>query len=144
MSLPEPGIEPGTSSTEVRCVTSGLSSQLKVSIVVKLFYFFNAMGRNVNTLCRICVVHVVNKLLFFFCIILTCKDYISQFLIFTGVSFTAYISYMLHIRCKQVWPNDTDITSLNNANVITFKHDLKVIRVSTHFVDIDVILEWNK
>jgi len=42
------GKEPGTSCTQGGCVTSGPPSQLKVSIVVRLFNSFNAMGRIVN------------------------------------------------------------------------------------------------
>ena len=43
--LPEPGIEPGTSRIQSGCVTSELPSQQKVTIVVKLFNCFDAMGR---------------------------------------------------------------------------------------------------
>ena len=42
--LARSGIEPGTSRTPVRCVTTGSPRQLNVSIVVKLFYCFNTMG----------------------------------------------------------------------------------------------------
>jgi len=42
-----PGIEPGTSRTSVGCIISGPPNQQKISIVVKLFKCFNAMGRNV-------------------------------------------------------------------------------------------------
>jgi len=47
-SCPEPGIEPGTSRTQVRGLIYTPPSQLKVSIVVKPFNCFNAMGRNIN------------------------------------------------------------------------------------------------
>ena len=47
-SLSEQGIEPGTSRTPVGCGASGPPRQLKVSMVVKIFKCFNAMGRNVN------------------------------------------------------------------------------------------------
>jgi len=40
--------EPGTSCTQSGCVTSATPSQLRVSIVVKLFNCFDAMGQNVN------------------------------------------------------------------------------------------------
>jgi len=35
--LPEPGIEPGTSTSESGCVTTAPPSQLRISIVVNLF-----------------------------------------------------------------------------------------------------------
>jgi len=43
-SLPEPGIEPGTSSTAVWSVNSRLPRQMNVTIEVKLFNCFNVMG----------------------------------------------------------------------------------------------------
>jgi len=46
--LPEPEIEPGSSSTQSGSVTSAPTSQMRVSIVVKLFNCFDAIGRNVN------------------------------------------------------------------------------------------------
>jgi len=39
-------------------------SQLRVSIVVKLFNCFDAMGRNVNKQSRICGPHIINKFIF--------------------------------------------------------------------------------
>jgi len=59
-----------------------------LSIVVKLFNCFDAMGRNVNKQSRICGPHIFNKCIF--CNILTCmNNHIWQFLILTGVGFTA-------------------------------------------------------
>jgi len=46
--LPELGIEPGASCTQSGCVTTAPPSQLRVSIVNKLFNCFDTMGRNVN------------------------------------------------------------------------------------------------
>jgi len=43
-TLPVLGIKPGTSNTQSGCVTTVPLSQLKVSIVVKLFNCFDAMG----------------------------------------------------------------------------------------------------
>jgi len=43
--LSEPGIEPGTFCTQSGCVTTALPSQLRLSIVVKPFKCFNAMGQ---------------------------------------------------------------------------------------------------
>ena len=57
-------IEAGTSRAQVGCVTSGQTSQLKVTIVVKLFNCFNAMCRNVNKQSRICGPHIFNKVIF--------------------------------------------------------------------------------
>jgi len=62
--MPEPGIEPGTSCTESGCFTTAPPRQLRISIVVKLFYCFDAMGRNVNKQRRICGPHIFNKLTF--------------------------------------------------------------------------------
>jgi len=51
-------------------------------LVVKLFYCFDAMVRNVNKQSRICGTFSTNT----FCNILTCMDnFIQQFLILTGV-----------------------------------------------------------
>jgi len=46
--LLEPGIEPGTSCSQNGCVTTAPTSQLKVSIVVKLFNYFDAVGQNTD------------------------------------------------------------------------------------------------
>ena len=71
------------------CVTSAPPSQLRVSIVVKLFNRFDAIGRNLNKQSRICGTHFFNEFIFF-CNIFTCKDNcIWQFLKLTGVGFTA-------------------------------------------------------
>jgi len=43
-TLPEPGIEPGTSRTQSGCVTAAPPSELRVTIVVKLFNCFDAIG----------------------------------------------------------------------------------------------------
>jgi len=58
--LPEPGIETGTSCTQSRCDTTAPRSQLRVSIVVKPFNCFDAMGRNVIKHSRICGPHIFN------------------------------------------------------------------------------------
>ena len=63
-TLPEPGIEPGTSCTQSGCVTTAPPSQLRVSIVIKLFNCFDAMGQNVNKQSRICGPHIFNKFIF--------------------------------------------------------------------------------
>jgi len=44
----KPELEPGTSRTQSKCVTSAPPSQLRVTIVVKLFNCFDAMGWFVN------------------------------------------------------------------------------------------------
>ena len=46
--LAEPGIKTGTSRTQSGRVTSAPPSQLRITIVVKLFNCFNAMGRSVK------------------------------------------------------------------------------------------------
>jgi len=51
--FPDPGIEPGTSCTQSGCVTTAPPSQLRVSIVDRLFNCFDAMDRNVNKQSRI-------------------------------------------------------------------------------------------
>jgi len=48
LSLARAANESGTSRTPVACVTSGQPSQLRVSIVVKVFNCFKAIGRNVK------------------------------------------------------------------------------------------------
>jgi len=62
--MPDPGIEPGTACTQSGCVTTALPSQLTVSIVVKPFNCFNAMGRNVNKQSQICGPDIFNKCFF--------------------------------------------------------------------------------
>jgi len=85
----ELGIEPGISCTQSGCVTTAPPSQVRVSIVVKTFNFFDTMGRNVNKQSQICEPDIFNKYIFF-CIIFTCiNTYMWQFLIFTGVCFAA-------------------------------------------------------
>jgi len=58
-------IEPGTFRTQSGHVTSAPPppSQLRISIVVKLFNDFDAMGQNVNKQSRICGPHILNKLI---------------------------------------------------------------------------------
>jgi len=58
------GIEPGTSCTQSGYVTTRPPSQLRVSIVVKPFNFFDAMGRNVNKQSRFCWPDIFNKYIF--------------------------------------------------------------------------------
>ena len=62
--LPEPGIEPVTSCTKSGCVTTAPPSQLRVSIVVKPFNYFDAMGLNVNKQIQICGPDIFNKYIF--------------------------------------------------------------------------------
>jgi len=86
--LPEPGIEPGTSRNQSGYVTSAPPSQLRISIVVKLFNDFDAMGRNVNKQSRIYGPHFFNK---FICSVIFLHAWITVFcsFSFTGVCFTA-------------------------------------------------------
>jgi len=78
------------------CVTSAPRSQIRVTIVIKLFNCFDAMGRNVNKQSRIGGPHIFNKFIFF-CRIISCMDnHIWQFFIFAEVCFTAYI----WLKCK--------------------------------------------
>ena len=86
--LPEPGIEPETSRTQSGNVTSAPPSQLRISIVVKLFNDFDAMGRNLKKQSRICGPHILNK---FICSVIFLHAWITVFgsFAFTGVCFTA-------------------------------------------------------
>ena len=63
-TLARSGFEPGTSRSQSGCITTAPPSQLKVTIVVKLFKCFDAMGRNVNKQSRICRPHIFNKFIF--------------------------------------------------------------------------------
>ena len=93
--LPGPGIGHGTSCPQGGCVTTSPQSQLRISIVVKLFNCFDAMGRNVNKQNRMWATYF--QQIHFFCNILTCmNNFIWQFLIFTGVGFTA----LIWLECK--------------------------------------------
>jgi len=95
--LPEPGIEPGTSCTKSGCVTTAPPSQLRVSIVVKLFTCFDVMGRNVNKQCRICGPHIFNKL--FFSVILL-HTWIIIFDIFSYLrEYVSLFKYGENVRC---------------------------------------------
>ena len=60
-------------SLPVGCIPTGPPSQLQVSIVVKLFYYFNATGGNVNKQSQNCGSHLFNKIIFSRNI-LTCMD----------------------------------------------------------------------
>ena len=53
-----------TSCTQSGCVITAQPSQLSVSIVVKLFKCFDAMGRNVAKQSQICGPHIFNKFIF--------------------------------------------------------------------------------
>jgi len=55
--MPEPGFEPGNSGTQTDALPL---SQLRVTIVVKLYNCFDAIGRNVNKQGRICGPHIFN------------------------------------------------------------------------------------
>jgi len=119
-SLPEPRIEPWTFCTLVGCVTSGPRSQLKVSIVVKLFNCFNAMVRNINKKPK----HF-NKFIFS-CYILTYTDtYIWLFLIFTGYGSRFHCLNINNIR--QFWPKD----SMFNFEVVDSKRFMHSINAMT-------------
>jgi len=91
-SLPEPGLEPGTSRTPVRCVTSTCvctePRQQNASTEDKLCNCLIIMGRNVNNSNQNCGRHFFNYV-DFFCNIFCMNNYICQFLIFTEVGFTA-------------------------------------------------------
>jgi len=50
--------------TQSGCVTSAPPSQLRVTIVVKLFNCFNAIGQNVNKQSQIGGPHIFNKFIF--------------------------------------------------------------------------------
>ena len=53
-----------SSCTQSGCVTTAPQSQLRVSIVVKLFNSFDAMGQNVNKQSQICGPDIFNKYIF--------------------------------------------------------------------------------
>jgi len=63
--LPEPWIKTGSSHTQSGCVASAPSHQLRLSIVVKLFNCFDAIGWNAYKQSRICGPHIFNKVFFF-------------------------------------------------------------------------------
>jgi len=87
--LPRVTRREGTSCTQSGCVTTAPPSHLSASTVVKLFNCLDAMGLNVKKQSRICGPHIFNEFICF-CNICTCMiNYIWQFLIFTGVGFTA-------------------------------------------------------
>jgi len=83
-------MEPGASCTQSGCLTTAPPSQRRVSIVNKLFYCFDAMGRNVKKQNRIC--GKFQQIHFFSHIFKCMNTYILQFLIFTGVGLTALIA----------------------------------------------------
>ena len=88
-TLPEPRIEPGTPCTQIGCVTTAPPSQLSLSIEVKPFNCFDAMGRNVNKQSQICGPDIFTNTYFLHNIFTWMNNYIWQFLIFTGVGFAA-------------------------------------------------------
>jgi len=56
--LPEPGREPVTFCIQSGCITSVPPSHLRVSVVIKLYNCFDAMGGNVKEQNRICRLHL--------------------------------------------------------------------------------------
>jgi len=58
------GIEPGTSCTQSGCVTTAPPIQLRVSIVVKPFNCFGAMGQNANKQSQMFGPDIFNKYIF--------------------------------------------------------------------------------
>ena len=56
------GLNPGPLAP--KCVTTAPLSQLRVSIVVKPFNCFDALGRNVNKQSQICGPDILNKFVF--------------------------------------------------------------------------------
>jgi len=58
------GIKPGTSCTQSGCVTTAPPSQLRVSIVVKSFNFFQAFSRNDIKQSQICKPDIFNIYIF--------------------------------------------------------------------------------
>ena len=81
-SIPDSGIEPGTSRISVESVTSGHTRQLNTQqfIVVKLFICFNVKGQSINKQSQLCTSHLSTKLFYVICM----YNYIWQFFIFTG------------------------------------------------------------
>ena len=63
--MPELGFEPGNSGTQTDALPL---SQLRVTIVVKLFNCFDAIGRNVNKQSRFCGPHIFNKKISLICL----------------------------------------------------------------------------
>ena len=59
-------------------VTSAPLNQLRVTIVVELLNYSNAMGRNINKQSRICGQHIYNKFIFF------CNIFRVRVLIYKG------------------------------------------------------------
>jgi len=57
------GLNPGPCAQN-GCVTTSPPSQLRISISVKLFICFDAIGRNVNKQSRFCGPHILNKFIF--------------------------------------------------------------------------------
>jgi len=58
------GIEPGTSRTKSGCVTTAPPSQLRVTIVIKLFNCFEALVQNIKNKAEL-VGHTFSTNLFF-------------------------------------------------------------------------------
>ena len=71
-------------------------SQLRISMVVKVFNCFDAMGRNINKQSQIFRATHFQQIHFFCNIFTRMENFIWQFLIFMGVGFTAQI----WLKCK--------------------------------------------
>ena len=67
------------------------TSQLRVTIVVKLFNLLDAIGRTVNKQSRICGPHIFNKFVFSVIFLHAWITILGSFsyIVFTGVGFTA-------------------------------------------------------
>jgi len=84
LSFSETGIEPGTSRTPVRFITSGPTSQLNIPTEIKLLNCISVICRNLKK-----ESHTFLNIIACCCCCVCVFDNIWQFLIFTGVEFTA-------------------------------------------------------
>jgi len=107
--LLEPGMKPRTSPP----------SRLRVTIVVKLFNLFDAIGRTVNKQRRICGPHIFNKFVFSVIFLHAWITILGSFsyILFTGVGFTAQI----WLKCKHFRPKRYRHSFFNNMFCVKCK-----------------------
>ena len=100
-NIKNPGSWTRDLSQPKRCVTSAPPSQLRVSIVVKLFNYFDAMDHNVNKQNRIFGPHIFNQYIITVIFLHACLNIFDSFFLREYVSL---LKYGLNVRCKPFWP----------------------------------------
>ena len=134
--MPEQRIEPGTFRTQSGCVTSAPPSQLRLSIVVKLFNCFDAMGRNVNKQSRICGPYIFKFFSFSVVFLHAWITILGSF--FYLQEYVLLLKYGWNVKCKQYWPK-----RYRHSIFKAFITEMLDKPVSVNIKGICLLYEWN-